>query len=153
MIKRGILKHLLIGVLCINLFFIQGCDNNSSHDSLYGEMGGLDSISGVVDQWLLNMEADTVIYPRFEPVMTDSIMRLNMRNHMVDQFCMLAGGPCIYKGRTMRNAHAGMMITSDEFDLAMLALSDALLAKGISGSVRDRFMARIQAIQLEIVNQ
>lgn len=143
---------IILGVLAFN-FMLQSCNNNTTPDPLYAEMGGLDSISGIVDQWIVNIQADTILYPHFETVLTDSIACLNMRNHMVDQCCALAGGPCVYKGRTMRNTHAGMMITSDEFEAVMINLSDALIQKGITGDVRDRFMVRIQALELQIVGQ
>ena len=35
---------------------------------------------------------------------------------LVEQICAASGGPCTYTGRDMKTAHAGMGITSPQFD-------------------------------------
>ena len=43
-----------------------------------------------------------------------NIPRLKM--NLVDQICAASGGPCVYTGRDMRTAHAGMGISNADFD-------------------------------------
>ena len=33
-----------------------------------------------------------------------------------EQLCQASGGPCTYTGRNMKAAHAGMGVSSDDFD-------------------------------------
>ena len=43
---------------------------------------------------------------------------------LIDQVCEATGGPCKYTGRSMKEAHAGMKVTTGEFS----ALVDDLVA-------------------------
>src|SRR5437773_6726689 len=73
--------------------------------SLYQRLGGYDAIAAVVDEFITRLATD----PRFERFFTgfsiDSKKRL--RQHILDQFCAAAGGPCVYTGREMKTAHTG----------------------------------------------
>src|SRR5688500_19530350 len=73
--------------------------------SLYERIGGYNAIAAVVDEFLARGLADPKIGRLFVGVSTDSKGRL--RQHIVDQLCMLAGGPRVYTGRSMQQSHAG----------------------------------------------
>jgi hemoglobin len=79
--------------------------------TLYQRLGGKDAITGVVDDFIGNVAADTRINKRFGGA---DIPRLKMM--LVNQICSAAGGPCTYTGRDMKSAHTGMNIQSPEFD-------------------------------------
>lgn len=129
------------------------CTSSQPEDTLYDELGGLDTLELVTDVWIESLKTDPMVQGYFAPLFADSIATLNFRNHVVDQFCSLSGGPCVYKGRTMRNAHAGMNIQSEEFDAVINNLRAALTFYGIPEEVRTRFLARIQILQPQIVGQ
>jgi len=42
---------------------------------------------------------------------------VRLRKMLIDQVCEAAGGPCTYTGRSMKDAHAGMKVTTGEFDV------------------------------------
>jgi hemoglobin len=50
----------------------------------------------------------------------------DLRQKLIDQICQATGGPCVYKGRDMKAAHAGMNITGPEFDALVQDLKKAL---------------------------
>ncbi len=50
-----------------------------------------------------------------------------LKNHLVEQICQAAGGPCTYKRQAMRTAHAGMGITPGHFTALV---EDLVAAKG-----------------------
>jgi hemoglobin len=93
--------------------------------SLYRRLGGYDAIAAIVDGLFALLRAD----PRFARFAlgrsTDSHLRA--RQLLVDQLCALAGGPCVYSGRDMRTAHAGLGITETEWD-TNLAYTQQVLA-------------------------
>src|SRR2546428_905169 len=84
--------------------------------SLYQRLGGYDAIAAVVDEFITRLATD----PRFERFFTgfsiDSKKRL--RQHILDQFCAAAGGPCVYTGREMKTAHTGLKISEDDWNAA-----------------------------------
>ncbi len=67
------------------------------------------------------MAADARINGRFA---TTDIPKL--KGHLVDQVCNAAGGPCSYKGRDMKTTHAGMNISTADFNALVQDLVAAL---------------------------
>jgi hemoglobin len=79
--------------------------------SLYERLGGMESIAAVVEDFRDRVAKDDRINQKFAK--TDLV---RLRKMLIDQICEAAGGPCTYKGRSMKAAHAGMKVTSGEFD-------------------------------------
>lgn len=79
--------------------------------SLYDRLGGKPAITAVVDDFVGRVAADTRINGKFA---TADIPRLKML--LVQQICEASGGPCTYTGRNMKTTHAGMGISSADFD-------------------------------------
>ena len=84
--------------------------------SLYERLGGYNAVAAVVDDFVGRLVADKQFERFFAGHSTDSKKRI--RQHIVDQFCAGAGGPCIYTGRTMKDSHVGLGISEAEWDAA-----------------------------------
>jgi hemoglobin len=70
-----------------------------------------EAITAVIDQFVANVANDTRINERFA---TTDIP--NLKKNLVDQVCKASGGPCTYTGRDMKTTHAGMRITTADFN-------------------------------------
>ncbi len=79
--------------------------------SLYERLGKKEAIVAVVDDFVARVAADSRINGKFANA---NIPRL--KQMLVDQVCEASGGPCKYTGRDMKATHAGMAITSAQFD-------------------------------------
>ncbi|HEY0492823.1 MAG TPA: group 1 truncated hemoglobin [Candidatus Dormibacteraeota bacterium] len=79
--------------------------------SLYERLGGMESITAVVEDFRDRVAADGRINSKF--ARTDLV---RLRKMLIDQVCEAAGGPCTYSGRGMKEAHDGMGVTSGEFN-------------------------------------
>jgi hemoglobin len=79
--------------------------------SLYDRLGGKPAITAVIDQFVANVANDKRISERFA---TTDIPRL--KKNLIDQVCIASGGPCAYTGRDMKTTHAGMNITTADFN-------------------------------------
>src|SRR5436189_3306148 len=77
--------------------------------SLYQRLGGYDAVAAVVDDFIGRLVADKKFSKFFVGHSTDSLKKI--RQHIVDQFCNAAGGPCLYTGRDMKTTHAGLGIS------------------------------------------
>jgi len=84
--------------------------------SLYERLGGYNAIAAVVDDFIGKLISDKQFERFFVGHSTDSKKRI--RQHILDQFCAAAGGPCIYTGRTMKDSHAGLGISDAEWNAA-----------------------------------
>jgi len=84
--------------------------------TLYERLGGYNAVAAVVDDFVGRLISDKKFERFFAGHSTDSKKRI--RQHIVDQFCAAAGGPCIYTGRTMKDSHVGLGITEEEWNAA-----------------------------------
>jgi hemoglobin len=89
--------------------------------SLYDRLGGKDSIVSVVDDFVARCANDDRINAKF--ARTD-VPRL--KTMLVDQVCEATGGPCTYRGREMKDTHAGMGVTTGEFEALVGSLVSTL---------------------------
>lgn len=92
--------------------------------SLYKRLGGYDAIAAVTDDFLGRLLPDPRFAKFFVGASTDSQHRI--RQHVVDQLCNATGGPCLYTGRTMKQSHAGLGITEDDWNAAVKLLVASL---------------------------
>ena len=79
--------------------------------SLYDRLGGKPAITAVVDDFVGRVAADSRINGKFANA---NIPRLKAM--LVEQICQASGGPCTYTGRDMKSTHAGMGVSSSDFD-------------------------------------
>src|SRR5256885_5240212 len=79
--------------------------------SLYERLGRIESIGAVVKGFRDRVARDDRINQKFARTDLGRLTRM-----LTDQVCEAAGGPCTYSGRSMKEAHAGMGVTSGEFD-------------------------------------
>ena len=79
--------------------------------SLYKRLGGIEAITAVVKGFRDRVARDDRINQKFARTDLGRLTRM-----LIDQVCQAAGGPCTYSGRSMKEAHAGMGVTSGEFD-------------------------------------
>lgn len=89
--------------------------------SLYQRLGGGDAIAAVVDDFVGNVAADPRINQRFSRTDIPRLKRL-----LVEQLCQGTGGPCVYSGRDMKTAHAGMNVSEAEFNALVEDLGKTL---------------------------
>lgn len=93
-----------------------GAQDSAAQKSLYARLGGYDAIAAVVDDFVGRLVTDKQFERFFVGHSTDSKKRI--RQHILDQLCAAAGGPCVYTGRTMKASHEGLGITDAEWDAA-----------------------------------
>ncbi len=114
--------------------------------SLYERLGGMDSIAAVVEDFRDRVAKDDRINQKFAK--TDLI---RLRKMLIDQVCEAAGGPCKYTGRGMKEAHAGMSVTSGEFDALVQDLVATLNHFKVGKTEQDEILGVLGPLKTEIV--
>lgn len=116
--------------------------------TLYDDMGGKAGMDRVVDISVDNYLAD----PRIKDIFSESnIDRIRME--LKDQFCQLAGGPCVYKGHNMVATHKGLHLTNANFNALVEDLQDAMTKCDIPFATQNRFLALLAPYQHQIVTR
>ena len=114
--------------------------------TLYDRLGGIGAITAVVESFRDRVAADDRINLKF--ARTD-LARL--RKMLIDQVCEATGGPCHYKGRSMKEAHAGMAVTKGEFDALVDDLVKTLNQFKVPGHEQSELLAILGPLEPEIV--
>jgi hemoglobin len=104
-------------------------DAAPKQQSLYDRLGGLAPISVVVSDFIDALVPDAVL--NANPAIDAARKRVPapyLKYHVTAMVCQATGGPCQYHGREMKESHAHMNITEQEWD-RMVTLFKGVLAK------------------------
>ena len=116
--------------------------------SIYDEIGGAGAVSAAVDLFDEQLLADPELAPYFEGV---DLARL--KGHQRSFLAAAIGGPNGYLGRAMREAHAGLGITSEAFGAVVAHLVTALEHLAVPAATIQRIVAAIAPLEAEVVTE
>lgn len=135
------------GVLCLAL--LVGCAQQPpKDDSLYQALGQRAGIQKIVEGMLLHIAKDQRIVEHFRKI---DIVRL--RDKLVEQFCVEAGGPCRYTGDSMAESHKGQNLTRSDFNALVEDLIDAMDELNIPVSTQNRLIARLAPMRGDVIEK
>ena len=117
-------------------------------DPLYHEMGGRDGIATIVDDATSNFLADPRIKATFDNTNMD-----RFKTNLTDQLCVVAGGPCVYKGQSMHDAHKGLHLTNADFNALVEDLQAGMEKAGVSFATQNRLLARLAPMHRDVVTK
>jgi hemoglobin len=115
---------------------------------LYDALGGKAAIEALVDVLIAEVHADKRIIKLFAN--TDMP---DFRRNLIEQLCEATGGPCIYSGRTMEEAHSGLAITHEEFLFFVEDLNRAMNKAALSPENQRRLLALLGPMEPQVINQ
>ena len=140
-----VLAALIWGVPTASLY------GQAKEKSLYDRLGGKKAIAAVVDEFVGRVAADTRINGFFGPTASDPKRLAMFKGNLVDQICEASGGPCKYKGKDMKTAHAGMNISSANFDALVQDLVGALDKFKVGQHEKDQLLGVLGPMKSDIV--
>lgn len=117
-------------------------------DRLYRDLGERPGITRIVEGMLLNIARDERIVERFRRI---DIQRL--RDKLIEQFCVEAGGPCVYTGDSMAESHKGQNVSRSDFNALVEDLIAAMDEQGISVPVQNRLIARLAPMRPDVIEK
>ena len=119
--------------------------------SLYDRLGGYNAVAAVVDDFVGRLVTDKQFERFFAGHSTDSKKRI--RQHIVDQLCAAAGGPCVYTGRTMKDSHMGLNISEADWDAAAKHLVASLDKFKVPEPEKKELLAFVTSLKADIVEK
>ena len=120
---------------------------NVQDSSLYARLGGEPAIQAVVDAFYERVLADPTVNRFFKAKQMPEL-----KQRQVEFFTTALGGPEIYQGRSMREAHQKLNITGEQFDAVAGHLGDALAALGVDQESAGEVLEIIAPLKEDIVN-
>jgi hemoglobin len=122
--------------------------NAFANDSLYKELGGKEGIATFTRDFVQLIMKDERIKAFFVETDADRLEGL-----LGEQFCELAGGPCKYSGRSMKQVHAGMGVKPSHFNALAENLQWAMEKHKVPFSAQNGLIAKLAPMHRDINNQ
>ena len=150
--KRALLYSFMVMVLLVTtLAPHQQAAARQSGDTLYKRLGGYDAVAAVADDFIGRLANDKQLGRFLTGLSEDSKKRL--RQLIVDQFCAVTGGPCLYVGRDMKTSHRGLGITESDWDAAAKHLVATLNKFKVGKKEQDELVAAVTSLKPDIVEK
>ena len=150
--KRRLTRALVLGFIATgSILAATASAQTAAKPTLYKRLGGYDAIAAVTDDFLGRLLADPRFTKFFVGASNDSKARI--RQHVVDQLCNATGGPCLYTGRTMKPAHAGLGITEEEWNASVQLLIASLDKFKVPEAEKSELLAIAGSLKGDIVEK
>ena len=113
---------------------------------LYQAFGEQAGIRALMDDFVVRLKADARIGEQFKETNL-----ANLAKQLTDQVCQLSGGPCVYKGPDMKEAHASMDINRGHFNALVEVLQQSMDARGIPFTRQNQLLALLAPMHRDVV--
>ena len=150
-LAKSALPSIVLSLLLATTAAAQGMMKQGNEKSLYDRLGGYNALAAVVDDFIVRLVTDKQFERFFVGHSNDSKKRI--RQHILDQFCAGTGGPCIYTGRDMKTTHAGLGITSGQWDAAATHLIASLDKFKVPEKEKGEVIAFVSTLKKDIVEK
>lgn len=139
---------LLLGPACSSSSPSSSSDSGARADALYRKLGAEAGIRSVIDDFLERVTADPKINGYF---LNSSVDAKHLGDCLVAQVAHVTGGPEKYACKSMKEVHAGLGISKQDFDDLVGHLSGALVTAKVAQADIDEVLAVLGPMSKDIV--
>lgn len=120
--------------------------------SLYNRLGGLAPISVVVSDFIDALVPDPMLNenPAIDAART-RVPAPYLKYHVTALVCQSTGGPCQYHGRGMKESHAHLNITEEEWDRMVTIFKEVLAKHGVPAGETQELLDIVGSTKADIV--
>ena len=117
-----------------------------TNDQLYQAFGARPGLVALMDDFMTRLLADPRTGPHFQPA-----NHAHIKEQLVEQFCALGGGPCVYKGADRKSSHAELDIKKSDFNALVEVLQQSMDAKAIPFRQQNEMLALLAPMHRDII--
>ncbi len=114
--------------------------------ALYQALGEKPGLVRLMDDFMPRLVADPRTGPFFQPA-----NQAHIQAQLVEQLCMLSGGPCVYKGVDMALSHRMLDIRKSDFLALVEVLQHSMDAQAIPFRTQNQLLARLAPMYRDVV--
>jgi hemoglobin len=118
----------------------------SADGALYAQFGGHDGVTRIIDDMFVSIDADSRLTGIFDPT-----KRPHTKAMLVEQFCRILGGGCVYSGKSMAEAHKDLGIQTADFNALVEDLQKAMDKNKVPFSAQNKLLAALAPQHRDIV--
>ena len=117
-------------------------------DGVYKAFHEKAGIQRIMDDFIPRVTSDPRIQAKFAGTNLDRLKLL-----LVQQVCYLTGGPCVYTGRSMKEAHASMHLDNGDFNALAEDLQISMDREKVPFTAQNKLLAKLAPMQRTIVTR
>ncbi len=118
----------------------------AQNDALYQALGAKPGLEALMEVFVAGLKTDKRIGEQFKDTKSSYL-----QEQLVDQFCVVSGGPCKYQGADMKSAHAGMEINKAQFNALVEVLQVAMDARNIPFATQNQLLERMAPMHRDVI--
>ena len=115
--------------------------------TLYRELGERAGLERLMNHFVPQLKAD----PRTAEHFKESKVA-HLAKQLTDQVCVITGGPCVYDGASMKDAHADYKVRRADFNALVEQLQNSMDAQAIPFGVQNRLLALLAPMHRDVIN-
>ncbi len=115
-------------------------------DALYQALGAKPGLEALMAVFVSALKVDSRIGTLFKETKS-----AYLQEQLVDQICMVSGGPCVYKGADMKSAHANMEINKAQFNALVEVLQVSMDIRGIPFDTQNKLLERLASMHRDVI--
>ncbi|WP_206425311.1 group I truncated hemoglobin [Staphylospora marina] len=117
-------------------------------DNLFEKLGGEEAVRAVVNEFYDRVLNDSRVSGIF-----DGVDMNILRSHQTIFMSFMLGSPVKFEGKTLREAHKGLGITSEEYEIILDHLNGALKKFNVGIEERAKILAFVRTLKPFIMGQ
>jgi hemoglobin len=118
----------------------------ATDQTLFNDFGGREGLVALMDDFMVNLLADPRTKTFFE-----ASDQAKVKNHLVEQFCVILNGGCTYSGRDMKTTHDGMGVNQASFYGLVESLQISMAKRNIPFRAQNKLLAALAPQHRDIV--
>ncbi len=133
---------------------LSACTEEPKEPSLYDRLDGVYMIATVVDDFIERLLVNDTL--NANPAINQArkaVPKAGLKYRVTSLTCQATGGPCTYTGRSMKETHARMNITEEEWQAMMSDFKATLDEFKVPQAEQAELIAIIESTKPDIVTQ
>ena len=118
----------------------------ATDDKLFNDFGGHDGLVRIMDDLMVNLLADERTHDFFVAAKQDHIKAM-----LVEQFCHILNGGCVYEGKDMKTAHKDLGVDQAAMFALVEDLQKAMDKNHVPFSSQNKLLAALAPQHRDIV--
>lgn len=136
----------LFCILALTLAAAASAQTAPADPALYQTFGEKPGLVKLMDDFMVRLVADPRTGPHFKDV-----NQVHIKEELVEQFCQVTGGPCVYKGADMKTAHADLDIRKRDFNALVEVLQQSMDSQGIPFRAQNQLLAQLAYMHHDVI--
>lgn len=149
---RGLVMAAIIGLGFMAAYVAHADENPAPADPallpVYHDFGDKPGIVALVDDFMIYLVDDA----RTRPFFADADQR-HIKDELVDQFCVILGGPCAYTGKSMKESHKKLAIDEAQFNALVEDLQKAMDKHNIPFRSQNKLLEKLAPMHREVITK